>query len=81
MLYICTHRKCVHPNLTNFPKGYTMKIKEYKNGYATFEQLFPSGMYLVQCYKGSELSDKIRCDTYRAAMEYFKAFAKIAKSY
>ena len=38
-----------------------MKIKEYKNGYATLERLFPSGMYLVQCYKGSELSDKIRC--------------------
>ena len=57
-----------------------MKIKEYKNGYATLERLFPSGMYLVQCYKGSELSDKIRCDTYRTAMEYFQAFAKIAKN-
>ena len=57
-----------------------MKIKEYKNGYATLERLFPSGMYLVQLYKGSEMADKIRCDTYKAAMEYYKAFAKIAKS-
>ena len=58
-----------------------MKIMKYKNGYATFEQLFPSGMYLVQLYKGSEMADKIRCDTYKGAMEYFKAFAKIAKNY
>ena len=58
-----------------------MKIKEYKKGYATFEQLFPSGMYLVQLYKGSEMADKIRCDIYKGAMEYFKAFAKIAKNY
>jgi hypothetical protein len=57
-----------------------MRIKEYKNGYATFERLFPSGMYLVQLYKGSEIADKIRCDTYKAAMEYYKAFAKIARA-
>lgn len=58
-----------------------MKIKYYGNGYATFERMSPSGMYLVQLYKGSELEDKMRCDTYRAAMEYFQSFAKIAKSY
>jgi hypothetical protein len=58
-----------------------MKIKEYKNGYATFERLSPSGMYLIQLYKGSELADKMRCDTYKAATEYFQAFAKIAKNH
>jgi hypothetical protein len=58
-----------------------MKIKYYGNGYATFERMSPSGMYLVQLYKGTELEDKMRCDTYRGAMEYFKSFAKIAKSY
>ena len=58
-----------------------MKIKYYGNGYATFERMSPSGMYLVQLYKGSELEDKMRCDTYRGAMEYFQSFAKIAKSY
>jgi hypothetical protein len=57
-----------------------MRIKEYKNGYVTFEKLFPSGMYLVQCYKGSELFDKIRCDSYKAAMEYYKAFSRVAKT-
>ena len=56
------------------------KIKVFNNGYATLERLFPSGMYLVQCYKGNELADKIRCDSYRTAMEYFQAFAKIAKA-
>ena len=57
-----------------------MKINEYKNGYATLERLFPSGMYLVQCYVGTELHDKIRCDDYRSACEYYKAFSKIAKA-
>jgi len=57
-----------------------MKIKEFRNGYATMEQLFPSGLYLVQCYKGTELQDKIRCDDYRAALDYFRAFSAIAKA-
>ena len=43
------------------------------------ERLFPSGMYLVQCYRGSELADKVRCDTYRVACEYYRAFQAIAK--
>lgn len=55
------------------------KIKVFNNGYATFERLFPSGMYLVQCYVGTELHDKIRCDDYRSACEYYKAFQAIAK--
>ena len=57
-----------------------MKIKEYRNGYATFEKLFPSGMYLVQCYVGTELHDKIRCDDYRTALDYFRSFSLIAKN-
>jgi len=56
------------------------KIKEFKHGYATFEKLFPSGMYLVQCYIGTELHDKIRCDDYQTAMQYYKAFSNIAKN-
>jgi hypothetical protein len=56
------------------------KIKVFNNGYATLERLYPSGMYLVQCYVGTELYDKIRCDTYRSASEYYKAFQAIAKS-
>ena len=57
-----------------------MKIKSFKNGYATFEKLFPSGFYLVECYIGSELHDKVRCDDYRTAMDYYKSFSLIAKN-
>jgi hypothetical protein len=60
--------------------GVYMKIKSFKNGYATLEKLFPSGMYLVQCYIGTELHDKIRCDDYQIAMQYYKAFSNIAKN-
>lgn len=56
------------------------KIKVFPNGYATFERLVPSGYYLIQCYVGSELHDKIRCDDYRTALDYYKVFAKIAKN-
>ena len=56
------------------------KIKVFNNGYATLERLFPSGMYLVECYVGTELHDKIRCDDYRSALEYYKAFQAIAKA-
>jgi hypothetical protein len=55
------------------------KIKTYKNGHASFERLFPSGYYLVQCYKGTELHDKVRCDDYRTALDYYRAFQAIAK--
>lgn len=56
------------------------RIKSYKNGHASLERLSPSGMYLVQVYKGSELHDKIRCDDYRSALQYLKAFAAIARN-
>ena len=57
-----------------------MKIQEFKTGaYVTFERL-PSGLYAVALRSPSgELSDKVRCDTYRAAMEYRRAFAAIAR--
>lgn len=56
------------------------RIKSYKNGHASIERLMPSGMYLVQVYKGSQLHDKIRCDDYRSALQYLKAFAAIARN-
>jgi hypothetical protein len=57
-----------------------MKIKEHKNGnYTTFYR--ENGWYVVKLYKRSgELLDKMRCDTYRGACEYFKAFNLIAKN-
>jgi hypothetical protein len=56
------------------------KIKVFSNGYATMERLYPSGLYLIQCYVGTELHDKIRCDDYKSALDYYRAFAAIAKA-
>lgn len=56
------------------------RVKVYENGHASIERLSPSGMYLVQVYKGPHLHDKIRCDDYRAALDYYRAFAAIAKN-
>lgn len=55
-------------------------INSYKNGDVVMERLFPSGMWLVQLRNNAgELVDKIRCDDYRMAKEYKRAFAAIAK--
>ena len=59
---------------------YMSKIKVFSNGYATMERLYPSGLYLIQCYVGTELHDKIRCDDYKSALDYYRAFAAIAKA-
>ncbi len=58
-----------------------MKIKEQKNGnYTTLEKGWHGG-YVVRLYKrGGELLDKMRCDTYSGACEYFKSFNLIAKN-
>lgn len=57
-----------------------MKIKEQKNGnYTTCDR--ENGWYVVRLYKRSgELLDKMRCDTYSGACEYFKSFNLIAKN-
>lgn len=58
-----------------------MKLYSYKHGDVLVEWLFPSGMYLIQLRDtAGELIDKIRCEDYRTAMEYKRAFAKIAKA-
>ena len=54
--------------------------KTFKNGHASIEKIMHNGMYLVQCYIGTELHDKIRCDDYQTAMQYYKAFSNIAKN-
>ena len=56
-----------------------MKIKVYDNAEVTFEKLLPSGMYLVQLRINGEVSDKVRCDDYKMALEYRRAFCSIAK--
>lgn len=57
-----------------------MKSKLYKNdAFVTFEKL--NGFYLVQLRApNGELHDKIRCDDYRAAMDYWKSFNAIARN-
>lgn len=57
-------------------------IKLHKNGATVaMEKIFPSGEWLVQLRAPSgELFDKIRCDEYRVALTFRKAFNAIAKN-
>lgn len=56
------------------------KHYSYKHGDVFLERLFPSGMYLVYLRDSAgEMVDKVRCDSYRTALEYKRAFALIAK--
>ena len=57
-----------------------MKLFNHKNGTVSMERIFPSGMYLVLCRKGSEVHDKVRCDTLEEARHYWKSFCKIVKN-
>lgn len=57
-----------------------MKLYSYQHGDVLVEKLSPSGMYLVQLRSSSgDLLDKVRCDDYRTAMEYKRAFSALAK--
>jgi hypothetical protein len=56
------------------------KAKIYKNGWETmFEK---SGFWYCANVRNAagEIHDKVRCDNYRAALEYFRAFNAIAKN-
>jgi hypothetical protein len=57
-----------------------MKMKCYRNGHASMEYRPAAGLWLIECRIGTELHDKVRCDDYRAALEYFRAFCAIAKT-
>ena len=57
-----------------------VKIFEGTHGrYVTFERL-PSGMWAVVLRSATDQLDKMRCDDYRDAIAYRKAFLKIARS-
>jgi len=58
---------------------YWTKIKEFKNGNSV---IFSKNhaFYVVKVYLGTELHDKILCDTYRGARDYVRAFSSIAKN-
>ena len=69
-----------HSLNSNHPKEQTLKLYSYQHGDVLVEKLSPSGMYLVQLRSASgELQDKVRCDDYRMAMTYKRAFMAIAK--
>lgn len=54
--------------------------KVYKSGaWVVMDKTFPAGLYEVKLYSsGGGLIDKVRCDDYRMALEYRKAFSSIA---
>lgn len=56
------------------------KIKIQKNGaWTIFDKC--GVYYLVKIYTpGGVLFDKMRCDTYRSALEYFRVFNATAKN-
>ena len=58
------------------------KFKLYPNDWSVmFEQQFHNGMITVTLRSSSgEIHDKVRCDDYRNAMDYFRAFKSIAKN-
>ena len=59
-------------------KPYFAKTEAWVN----FERLHPSGYYLVTLYDPmGNIHDKVRCDDYRNACEYRKAFVSIAKAW
>lgn len=60
-------------------EGMTMKIHDGNNGhYVTFERSGP--WWIVQLRSATALLDKVRCDEYRDACTYRKAFLKIARA-
>ena len=58
-----------------------MKLKEYKSGaLVTFDK--SDALYEVRLRApNGELRDKVRCDDYRMAMDYWKSFNLIARSF
>lgn len=56
------------------------KLRTFKNGaYVTFEKV--AGWYCVLARDpAGEVHDKIRCDSYRGGLDYFRAFCAIAKT-
>lgn len=57
-----------------------MKIKTYRNGWtAMMEKAGYLYVVIVRNARG-DIHDKIRCDDYRAAMGYWRAFNSIAKA-
>jgi hypothetical protein len=59
-----------------------VKVETYRNGWTvTMDKAFPQGMYTVLVRNAAgNVHDRIRCDDYRAARDYYRAFNAIAKN-
>ena len=56
------------------------KLKVYRNDWLVMMEPQNNGMYLVMVRAANgEVYDKVRCDDYRNALDYFRAFNRIAK--
>lgn len=56
------------------------KVKQFEQGHVVMERLEASGMYLVEAYTSAGRIERNRCDDYRIAREYFRAFCAIVKA-
>ena len=56
------------------------KASEYRNGWCA--TLTKNGAYYVAIVRNGrgDVHDKVRCDTYRSAAEYYRAFQRIARN-
>jgi hypothetical protein len=56
------------------------KLNVYRNGWLAMMEPQSQGMYLVLVRSANgDVYDKVRCDDYRNALDYFRAFNRIAK--
>lgn len=63
--------------MTTTPKSYVAR----SGAVVTMETHQPTCMHTVLLRGANgEVVDKVRCDTYREALDYWKAFKKIARS-
>ena len=62
-----------------------MKNKVFKNGaWVHYEKSATSydALYIVKIYDPmGHMRDKVRCDSYRDAMDFYRSFCAIAKNY
>lgn len=56
------------------------RVKEYRNGWSVYAEKGGT-LYTVIVRNGrGDVHDKMRCDTYRDAMDYWRAFNAIARN-
>ena len=59
-----------------------IRIKLYaNNAYVLFERTIPNGYYDLRVYdRVGYLIDRVRCDDYKTALDYYKSFQAIARN-